>query len=225
MSGEIAIFDFVLLGVIGLLEVAFGWYLLKRYERTASIIMFAVFTFSTAGWVLTNAFGMILTRGSDEIDITFRLSYVFASFIFPALFFFVHYFPFKQRYDWMIILLVFIPSIIISSLSLFGDGIVTGFSEDQKVLVYFGDQFWIYTAFLISMFALVIIEIVRKIQSSDGGHREHMKLLLFAVLLSGIIGLLANLILPLIDIRIPNWVGPGSSMFYLALVWWATQRK
>ncbi|USN53790.1 MAG: hypothetical protein H6760_01310 [Candidatus Nomurabacteria bacterium] len=228
MNGEIVFFDLILLSVVGLLELAFGIYLIVRYVRTSSIVFFALFVFFLSLWVLTNAAAFVIPIHNVFFDIDSKLSFVFAILLFPALYLYVINFPIPTiLINWRLILFVFTAPILLSTMILGSGTVVFGFDkliENQPTI--FGEAFWAYSFYMLFMYAIILFELIRQINKSKGSHRWYAQILFFAVFISGAIGLLFNLVLPsMFDIRIAYWIAPSSSIIWLALVWWATQRK
>lgn len=216
-----------LLLLIAIIEGYLTYYIFRRYQRTKAILFFGLFTAFVALWVLANGLPNLFPVESWPADFLQRVSFLFAAFIFPFLYFYILLHPYPiQEVNFRFIFFVCLAPLITSLGVLFDKNIVIGFVDSYARPTIYGETFWIY-AVQILLFALIIpIEIYRKMKRMDGYYRYQFKMLLIAYLICGALGLSMNLILPFFfEIKINYWLGPASSIIWVGMVWWVINRK
>lgn len=212
--------DVAILLAVGLLEVVFTVYIFRRYYQTASIRYFGLFTLCVAGWVLTNGIGLLLPRGSIGEEIIYRFSFLFAAFMFPLLYLYILSFPYpSERISPRFIFFLFLPPGLLTLFILASKSLVVDFEHTSLAWTIFGPDYWIYSAFTISMFIIVLVETFRKIRGLDDPHRYTMRMIFLSVLVAGVIGFTNHLILPyFFKIQTLGWLGPGASLIWLGMM-------
>lgn len=216
----------ILLTIIGIAELVFTVYIFTRYERSRAIVLFGFFSLCVSAWVITNAVGAF-TPTPGVLDFIGRSTFLFASFLFPLLYLFILEFPFPAvQLHPRFIIFSFAPSIVISALALFSKSLIEGFIQEPFGQTIYGYNFWIFTVFEVGFFLLVVFEMAFRAKKLEGHQRWQMLMLLYAIVFSGIVGLLFTLILPSIfDVRFVYWVGPLASVIWLVFMWGVIAKK
>lgn len=217
---RIPVVDVTILLVVGLLELFFTVYIFRRYEQTPSIRFFGFFTLCVAGWVLTNGLGLLLTRGSLAEEIVYRLAFTFVLFMFPLLYFYILSFPFpSERLTTRFLFSLLLAPAVLTLFILGSKSLVVDFEHTSLAWTIFGPDYWIYSAFIFSMFVIVLIETFWKMRIVGDPHRYTMRMIFFAVLVAGATGFVNHLILPyFFKVQTPGWLGPGASLIWLGMM-------
>ncbi|USN53791.1 MAG: hypothetical protein H6760_01315 [Candidatus Nomurabacteria bacterium] len=216
-----------LLLVIAGLELWLTIYIFTRYQRTKAIFFFGLFTACVTGWVLTNSIPLLFSYSSWQSDFLQRLSFSFAAFIFPFLYYYILLHPFPSiDINKRFILFTSLPAFFVSIATLFDKNFVIGFYDTSVRATIYGDSFWMYAVVMLLFAILIPVEIILKRRRLDGYYRYQFKLLFSAYLFSAAVGLLINLILPyFFDLKINYWLGPASSIIWVSMVWWVINRR
>ncbi|MFH2097411.1 MAG: histidine kinase N-terminal 7TM domain-containing protein [bacterium] len=224
---DIPYLEFGILMVVGLIALGLAIYIFTRYQQTTAIKIFGLLALSDAGWILFNGLGLIMDRGGQTMPFFFRMTYVFSSFLFALLFLFTLHYPYKRfEINWRFNILLFSVPTLISGLVLFSDGIIMGFDQARLPQSLEGSIYWVFALYVILLFVWILIELINKIRSEQGMYKWHLNMFFWGILLSGIIGILFNLVIPLIiDVSVPNWIGPSASIIWLGLMVCVIRRR
>lgn len=218
---------FYILLVIGILELLFGLYFLIRYEKSMVSILFGLSALMVGGWVLSNGIGVLFARGSFMDDLLGRATSAFSALIFPIMYLFVQAYPFATfKINKRFIVFLFSLPIALVGLIFFSKSLIIGFEKIQYGPTIYGNLFLLYTAYIVSMFIFISTEILIKLPKLDNLHRRQLSYFFIAILISGIIGMMFNLILPyFFNARYLFWLGPASSLIWLGLMWKVVKQK
>lgn len=221
------LFDIIVLGIIGTIELFLGIYFLTKYEKTPSIIAFGLACLSIGGWVLTNGPTLILETGGKTYDLFTRLAWIFSFLIFIFLYLFILWYPIpSEKPSKRLLTLLLLPFVLVSSLIYGSDNFIKGFESNKYGNTIYGEDYWFVTIYLTLLFFFVIFEGVRKMKILDGIHRRVMSLVLWGTMISGIIGLLNNVFLPYyFGLTTISWLAPAMSVIWLGFVGWGLVKK
>lgn len=220
-------FDIFTLGIIGIVALCLGIYFLTKYQRSPAIIAFAMACISIGGWVLTNGPTLALDTAGKAYDLLTRLAWVFASLIFIFLYLFMIWYPLpSEKISSRFLTALFLPFVLISLLVYGSDNIIEGFNPSKYGSTIYGPDYWIISIYLFILFALIIFESIRKLKVLDGIHLLVMRFVFWGTLISGVIGLVNNIVLPYyFKIETVSWLAPFMSMVWLGCVGWVLMRK
>lgn len=224
---EKPLFDIIVLGIIGTIEILLGVYFLTRYQRTSAIIAFGLTCMSIGGWVLANGPTLILDTGGRAYDLVTRSAWIFAFLIFIFLYLFMLSYPIPtEKISGRFLIFLFLPFVLISFLIYGSDNFVQGFQPNKYGTTIYGPDYWIISIYLFALFFLVIFEGARKMKVLDGIHRFVMSFVLWGTVISGTIALINNVVLPYyFRVESIPWLAPFMSVVWLGCVGWVLVRK
>lgn len=178
--------EIIILTLIGLLEIALAVYVLVTYQKTASIVVFALLTFCISGWVLSSGPVLFLQPGSEMFDIVARSAFLFVMLLFCLLYLFVllHPYPTLDIHKRFIFIL-FLPVIFFTLLLYGSNSLVVGFANSRYGDTFYGASFWVYSLYIFFMYLLALVELRLRAKGLDDLHRWQMNMLFFALIASG----------------------------------------
>lgn len=190
-------------------------------------ILFGLSALMVGGWVLSNGIGVLFARGSLMDDLFGRATFAFSILIFPVMYLFVQAYPFATfKINYRFIIFLFSLPAAIVGLLFFSKSLIIGFEQVQYGPTIYGNIFLLYAAYIIAMFIFIGTEILIKMPKLDNLHRRQLTYFLIAILISGIFGMMFNLILPyFFESRYLFWLGPASSVIWLGLMWKVVKEK
>ncbi len=220
-------FDIIVLGIIGVIAVCLGIYFLTRYQRSPAIIAFAMACVSIGGWVLANGPTLILDTAGKAYDLITRLAWIFAFLIFIFLYLFMLWYPVPlEKISGRFLTALSLPFVLASLLVYGSDNFIEGFQPTKYGNTIYGPDYWIISIYFFVLFFLVIFEGVKKMKILDGIHRLVMSSVLWGTVMSGVIGLMNNVVLPYyFGIETIPWLAPFMSLIWLGFVGWVLVRK
>lgn len=207
-----------LLIIIALIEACLGVAIFARDKRNRINQLYAVFIFAVALWVFGNAPEHFLDIGGESIVTFFlKLVYVAAAIIASAFLVFSYVFPFQLKpvpIFWKIIISLF--PILTFFVVYFSDWLTYSFVYQGGEWSYsFGEVYNIFGVVFLVLWVYGLVLLISKMQRSDGVHRWQLKWLTAGMILSLIVGVTTNLILPWFGINQYGYVGPELSVIWL----------
>lgn len=159
----------------------------------------ALLAFATSLWVLSIV-SIAYAQSGIGWDNQFKLAYVFGPLVTTALLHFSLVFPFPNvRLDRWHIILLYVPWIILTWMTLASDAIVSSFRSSP---IFSGEwtegKLFIPYAFVLAVsYMVAVIVMINKHHTLDGVHKNNLRIVILAVLIGGIPGMLVDVIIPI----------------------------
>ncbi|MDD5032606.1 MAG: ATP-binding protein [Candidatus Pacebacteria bacterium] len=147
-----------------------------------------------------------------------RLAHIAAVGIAFSLFFFSIHFPYTRIKKTKILsLLLLLLSLLLIYLLIFSNLIIDGFKQTDGDNYYqIGYLYLSYSLFIAVFFFISFIELFIKFLKSKGIEKLQIEFIFLGLVITGVVGVTANLILPGIGIIKYNWLGPIGTFIMLS---------
>ncbi len=201
--------------LIGLTEVGLFIYFL-RYQKTITIKAYLAFIGGVAMWVLANAISQL--QGSGDVSFNEKFAYLGGTILTTSFLVFIHAFPYPK--STFINRLKYFP---ILATGFFGYLLffTKSFYDQLELKGYFsewGKASWglyVWTIFMLMVWILALIELIRRFRDASGDDRKRLKYLLIGVGISAFIGVTTDVIAPLFLNGIILALASASSIIWL----------
>ncbi|MBU0670692.1 GAF domain-containing protein, partial [Patescibacteria group bacterium] len=200
----------IILLIVALLDFSIGLFIVIKNSKSQINRYFFLLTFFTSSWAISILLFRISTEESLSL-IFMKVAYISATLIAASLWQLSHIFPSPKKILFSQKLLLYIPTLILISLILipnfltkyiiyydWGKEVVLGKKELLIFTIYF--LFFFYSAFYIFW---------KKYKQSQGLKKAQIKYIFSGTFISGILGVIFNLIGPWIGNSKYLWVGPS----------------
>ncbi len=205
---------------LSLVNIIFGIYTLKESRVTTYIKYFAGSLFCVGFWGI--GLGGFLAAKSPEVAMLWAKFHYVAS-ILVAYYLLVFALslakekPIKPFYRILLIL----PIIGISVITVCCNDLLLKqavIEEGGNVMILYKPGHMVYAIVFASYFIATLVVVLNKLLKSSGIIQKQMILIFVGLLISGVLGMVYNLILPLLGNYKLVWVGPQFTVVFLALM-------
>lgn len=213
--------------LIGIGELFLAMYFWVTNSKNEIRKVMAALSLTTGAWVIL---GALLAYHNPSHATTYYLAgtYTLGVFVVTLVFHLAVLYPnLVFRFDLFHRILLYIPAIIFSFVSLTSSAIVSGFnSSSQEVgIVVGGPAYVVYNLYLSFLF-LASLGIIRyKIGRTDGINKKNLKLVLYSIFLGGLPSVFIDLVFPLIGIQVNYLLGDISTLFWLGFTSYIILKK
>jgi len=204
-----------------LLALILGLIVLSKNPRNITNRVFSCFSFSIAFWIFTVAMADISREIGPALFWT-KAAIIGPSLVAPLFLWFSLIFPVqKSKIPLKKLVLMFLPSIILIVLS------PTKLNVEEVMIAEWGTDFTpghLYTFLflvLIVYMGLGFYNLVKKRKTTQGIERAQIKYFIYGTLTTLVLGLLANLILPVLGYGRASTLGPSSSLILIGFTAYA----
>lgn len=193
---------------------------LHSHNNKANLV-FVITSVSISAWCLA----MIFYR-TETLEISLfwvRMLYLFATII-PSSFYIFSLYFLKKTYSKKTIKLVVVLNIIVALLTLYPNAVVVAVkvnSNAENSIVFGWAYYLFYITYIISLFTASFVVLFRKYIQSSALGKTQITYILFGSIVTSIIGMVTNLILPTLGIFTFNWVGQTSTVLWVSFVAYA----
>lgn len=207
----------IILLLIALIELGlfvFFW----RYEKTITIRAYLVFIAGVILWVAAN--GLTLITGNGDVTSIQKFTFLGGTLITTGFLLFIFCFPFPRsrivhtlQYLPLLATTVFAYWLFVGD-SFFGGGMITlenGILETQKQ----STGIIIWSVSIVAAWLASVIELQRRFIRSSGIDRRRLLYILVGVVISGVVGIVSDVIFPLVSAPYFAWLGSGFSIVWL----------
>jgi len=212
---------------VGASSFAMGFFVYRNEKHKTSVIFYALMSASIGLWVIGRAFLQITdTTGFAPIF----AYYLFIPPVLVALFlllFSLYIGEEDRRLTLTQKIIVFVPWTTLFILSVIPRFVVRGVEEIQGANeIIYGQYFTYGYAPLLALYLLSVFPIlIYKYRKVGYIARLQLRYVILGTTISVVIGLLANVILPIVNLTGLVWAGPLAALVLVALVGYAISRK
>lgn len=192
--------------LVGAGELVLAWYFWKTNSGNEIRKVMALLAFSLGMWVITSAFVAYKPDDNLFLILTSRLIFVFGSLLLTSLFHFTLIYPYPVRiFDQYHKILLYIPAVIFSLIAVTSNAIYQGAYASETVAgqVIPGPVYNHYNVYLLLLYVLSIVIMVRRLPTLSGDHQKITRLMITAVIIGGLPAVVIDLVMPLV---VPNIV-------------------
>lgn len=214
--------------VVGVGELFLSYYFWKTRSGNEVRKVMSLFAFFLSAWVLlsvASAYQVI----SNWVIIDNKLIYVFGVLLLTSLLHLVFIFPYRVFYfDRLHIFLLYIPSLIFSSLSLFSDSIVRSVTGGPSIpgVVIGGSVHIFYNIYCLIIYFSVVAFLYFRVRNTGDPQKRILKLLFLGITIGGFPGILVDVIGPILGFNSWNFLyGTILTGFWVGIVGWIVFRK
>lgn len=206
-------------GAVALAEIGLLVYFIRFYQKTITIRFFILVIAGTILWVGSNAIAALSATG----DISFfeRFAYLGGTLLTTSFLVFVYAFPYpKSQFIQTLQYLPIVSSIFFGYLVFFTDTFFSKITIDHGVstMVRQGLSLYVWTAFFMVVWFLAVRELVRRYRESVADVRQRLRYLLIGVGISLFVGVISDVIMPLITKRDYLTVASSFSVVWLIFI-------
>lgn len=191
---------------LALAEFILGLFFLTRYKNQQSTFWFGLFCIGSGIYVGANGLGYI----SSVYFIGERVGWLGGMLATTTFFPFSLSFPFPQRNFRELVPWVVWPAAVFSAGILFSDAFVMGHGAAKYYTGYMtqpGKLFWFMIVVFIFYWSWSLTNLFRTFQKSDGIHRKNLNLIIVGILISLLISVFFDIVLPLVTVSSYGYVG------------------
>lgn len=212
--------------LIAAVEFALGLAILLRSKRKEEIIYFLSLVFILIVWSATIIFSrsLFLIGKIDDFLFWRKFSYIAALFLPIAVIYFFYSFPEKKQKQGFIFsnlgfALLILPAVFLSWLIINNYLIEGVFIYKPEGVVIFNETIYlILSAYLIGYLSLGFWRLIENYLHSSGETKKQLGIVLIGTLVSAVVALTSNLILPWFQIFDYFWFGPLAMIFMITAV-------
>ncbi|MFH1235995.1 MAG: histidine kinase N-terminal 7TM domain-containing protein [Parcubacteria group bacterium] len=189
-----------------------------RYEKTITIKAYLAFIAGVILWVGAN--GVSLVVGNGDVSSIQKFTFLGGALITSDLLLFIYCFPYpRSKFVYVLKYLPFV-SMVLFGLWLFTgnsfigaesidlqDGVLQTHSQSAGILAW--------SVFLVVAWMISAFELIRRFLSASGVDRKRLYYLLVGVSISGVVGIVSDVIFPLVSLPYFAWLGSGFSIVWL----------
>ncbi|MDD5145179.1 MAG: histidine kinase N-terminal 7TM domain-containing protein, partial [Candidatus Pacebacteria bacterium] len=214
----------ILLGIVSFVNFFWGLIIFIQGRKKISSILFSIFTFSIVLWT----FAMISYRASETDTLNWcRFLYVAAILIPLAFLYFNYFFPEgKKRLSGRFYFALSLPAVVLIFLTIFSNYIIADAfrvpGEENRIV--FGTLYFFYTLYISGYFGWSFFLLFISQKKYLGMIRAQLRYMLTGALLSSLIAMLTNLILPWFGYFNLNWVGQAITPVWISFTFYAIIR-
>lgn len=183
----------------GFIEILLALFVFAKYQKTASINSLLVFLFSIG--IMSILVGMIPSIDAPDGRLLIgKFAFLAGALTFIGLFSTALYFPLPSSFAKTIFLPVVVLSLVIVSFLIFFPGVFLDHIsiEDGIAKVYPGQYFWVFTLITAALLLSAFVIMLKKISLVGGEMRSRAKIFAWLILITGIIGVLNDNLLPIL---------------------------
>jgi signal transduction histidine kinase len=165
------------------------------------------------------------TSNENSVITWAKLLYVSASFIPSTFFIFSLVFP-NYSINRFKIFSIIVINILLIFIIVFGNNIINDvyLFDNKENQIEFGKYYFLYILYTLSFFALAFRTLMFKYFKLQGVEQLQLKYIIIGSVFSANVAMIANLILPTLNIFKFNWLGQISTMIWLIFVSYAIVR-
>ena len=210
----------LILIIIAVLNFFVGTVVILKNYRNKINLSFAFLLFSVVGWSI----GLAMSRelvGTIEAVAWSKSAYYFAILIAYLFFYFTTVFPYqKYQLNFIQKFLLSLPLLVILTVLLKGDLLIIGLQERSWGYDIIFGTLWYLIYSLIFGFYMVwsYINLAGNLKKTSGYIKFQVSVVLFGFIISGIFGIVFDLILPYFGYWKLNWFGPYFSIILLFVI-------
>ncbi|MFH1598051.1 MAG: histidine kinase N-terminal 7TM domain-containing protein [Patescibacteria group bacterium] len=204
--------------VIAGIELILGLYLFFRHPKNHITISYFLFILGVVIWVISN--GLAIFRGGSDI-VWWKMTYVGGALLASSFVYFAMVFPYsKKQISKCLISCLYLPAIyftiVLFSTNILVERLIK--KENQISNVTLGPLYHLYVLFVVIFCLWGLYYLFTKFKTSDGIHRWQLKYLLWGIVISSVVAVTSDLVMPFFSenylINYP-WVGSGFSIVWL----------
>ena len=217
----------VLLAFMGTVTLSLGFITFLTETKNRTNRLFFYFVIAAFAWI----FSMLIFRGvGDEqtAELLARLLYFSAASIPIAFLFFSFAFTTEDRsVNPVLKFFIWIPYLLISLISLLPGVLIQGIEivrGQENVIIFDNLYHTLYALYINSYFLWVYINLIRKYLKSEGIIKTHLRYVIIGTLLSTLVGVTTNLLLPLFGNFDFNWLGQVMVIFMIAAIFYSISK-
>ena len=214
----------ILVLLVGFIGMVYGLIVYSGNKKNKTNIWFFLLVLSVAFWSIS----MFFFRSSVDVPNSIfwaRILYLSATII-PACFLgFSYIFPEDKIFlkSWKNYL-IFIPFIFIAVISLLPDVLIKNvniISGKEKEIIFNKSTYTLYSLYINIYFGWNYIVLIKKYFKSSGIIKTQLTYIIIGTLVSTIVGVTTNLLLPTFGIFALNWVGQVGLIVMLTTIFYA----
>ncbi|OWK27029.1 MAG: hypothetical protein US76_00160 [Parcubacteria group bacterium GW2011_GWA2_38_13b] len=217
--------DNLFLIIVGVSNLILGFLIYFNNKKSLINRVFGIWTCSLFLWSV-NALLFYVPEYSPSVSLVLgRFLYETAIIIVVVLLYFVSIFPFNTNLEKLRLFLIFTPSAPLLLLTIGSDLIIQGAESTiygNKVI--FGPLFVLYAFFIISYLSLSIFILAKKYKKNSGNVKVNISYILAGIIISGFLGIMASIVLPLFNIFDIDKFGSASTIVLVFFVAYAVAK-
>lgn len=178
----------------------------------------AFLAFVTGMWVVLSAATSYVAQ-TTLTTFYMKLVFVCGVLLVTALLHLILFYPVKLfRMDVIHTILLYVPAVIFSVISLFSNAIVNGFigSSTESGRIISGQIYSIYNLYLSFVYLACLVILLYRLKSPDGVSRTNLSIIFWSIMLGGLPAVFIDLLIPVFSIG----VKPNALFANLATVIW-----
>ena len=214
--------DNLFLIIVGVSNLILGFLIYFNNRKSLINRIFGIWACSLFLWSINALLFYVPDYSSSTSLILGRFLYETAIIIVVVLLYLVSIFPFNIGLGKLRLFLIFAPSAPLLLLTIGSDLIIQGAESTvygNKVI--FGPLFSLYAFFIISYMALSVFVLLKKYKQGRGNIKINIRYILTGIAISGFLGIMANIVLPLFNIFDIAKFGSTSTIILVFLVAYA----
>ena len=214
--------DNLFLIIVGVSNLILGFLIYFNNRKSLINRIFGIWACSLFLWSINALLFYVPDYSSSTSLILGRFLYETAIIIVVVLLYLVSIFPFNIGLGKLRLFLIFAPSAPLLLLTIGSDLIIQGAESTvygNKVI--FGSLFALYAFFIISYVALSVFVLFKKYKQGRGNIKINIRYILTGIAISGFLGIMANIVLPLFNIFDIAKFGSTSTIILVFLVAYA----
>ena len=217
--------DNLFLIIVGVSNLILGFLIYFNNRKSLINRIFGIWACSLFLWSINALLFYVPDYSSSTSLILGRFLYETAIIIVVVLLYLVSIFPFNIGLGKLRLFLIFAPSAPLLLLTIGSDLIIQGAESTvygNKVI--FGSLFALYAFFIISYVALSVFVLFKKYKQGRGNIKINIRYILTGIAISGFLGIMANIVLPLFNIFDIAKFGSTSTIVLVFLVAYAVAK-
>lgn len=210
--------------IISVAEFALGVWFLTKYQRSQATMWYGLFAIGTSLYVASNGLGYLV----NNFYIAERFGWIggmmTAVFILP----FSFSYPLPKRPVSELLpyvvwpLAVFIPGLFWADIFITDKGVI---NYRQGYQTQVGTYFWFMLAFFAVYWIWALVNLFQTMKKSDGQHRWQLRMILIGLIVSLIVSVSFDVILPLVTKSRLGYIGSMFSAVWLGFTSYIIMKK
>ncbi|MDD5039979.1 MAG: histidine kinase N-terminal 7TM domain-containing protein [Patescibacteria group bacterium] len=200
--------------IVAIVNFGVAFIVLFKAKQRAIKWTFFLLVMVLNGWLITNYLSYLVNTSQNFALLCGRMAFMFGALIAPTFIIFVLLFPTKSKFKLWQLLVLLVPSLVITISSLgpyfAKDQIIVG--KEYSIPVY-GDYQSVFAMYTLVYVSFAYLLLIRKYRKSISIDRAKLKYIVFGFGPAIVIGFIADLVMPIIDKNHPNFWGPLGTIF------------
>ncbi len=214
----------IIIGFIALLNFFLGFIVSWKSKKNRPALYFSFLAYSLAAWCVF-IIGYRMANTISQLTLWTRMLYGGAFLISIAFFYFTNIFPVVHKISKIVNVLTAVFSLFLLAMTVFTDYVVKTMTiTNGDKIAHFGPGYTLYFISLVGYFAAGFYLLAKAARVSKGVVKVQVSYVFFGTLLTAVISMTSNLILPTLEYVKANWVGPVSTIIMATFIAYAILR-